>query len=442
MKKFIPILLILCILLFQTSCTADQPDSKSNDISEQTLEGTIISLDDGTIKLRDASGRSYVFSTDSAIILPQGRRPIVGDIAIICYYGSLDDTNGTAASRIELTDTDQVAEKVREILEKMTLEEKCGQIFFARCPDKDADLDAGIYHLGGYVLYARDFKGKTPKQVQDTIQSYQDAAQIPMLIAVDEEGGIVNRVSLYKQFRPKPFESPQSLYNKGGFELVRGDTKEKAQLLKRLGINVNLAPVCDVSTDKADYIYPRTFGKNAQETSKYVSTVISEMKGNAIGSVLKHFPGYGNNKDTHTGSSLDTRSLDTFESSDFLPFKAGIDAGAESVLISHNIVSCIDPEMPASLSPEMHRILRENLGFDGVIMTDDLSMKAISQYAESETTAVLAIQAGNDMLLCTDYKTQISSVLDAVKNGRISQQQVDNAVSRILCWKISLGLIG
>jgi beta-N-acetylhexosaminidase len=208
-----------------------------------------------------------------------------------------------------------------------------------------------------------------------------------------------------------------------------------------LGINVNLAPVCDVSTNSEDFIFARSFGQNATETSKYVSAVVEEMVAANIGCALKHFPGYGNNKDTHTEIVLDHRSYQLFEESDFLPFRAGIEAGAGSVMVSHNVVSCMDPDLPASLSPEVHRILRQELEFTGVIMTDDLAMDAITDYAGDQESVVLAVLAGNDMIIGSAYAEQIPAVLAAVENGTITEEVIDEAVLRILMWKMELGII-
>ena len=228
------------------------------------------------------------------------------------------------------------------VLDNMTLEEKVGQMFIARCPEEDAAQLAAEYHLGGYILFGRDFTGKTKAQVIGTIQSYQDSVEIPLLIGVDEEGGTVNRVSLNSHLRAVPFWSPQELYAEGGFDLIRSDALEKCQLLSSLGINLNFAPVCDVSQNPDDFIYERSFGQDAQHTAEYVKTVVEVMTGQGMGCVLKHFPGYGSNEDTHTGIAYDQRPYETFLNSDFLPFQAGIDAGAGMVLVSHNVVGCMD----------------------------------------------------------------------------------------------------
>lgn len=336
----------------------------------------------------------------------------------------------------------QAAVKTAEsILAGMTLEEKIGQMFIARCPDSNAVQLAERYQLGGYILFARDFKDRTKQQVISTIDSYQRVSKVPMFIGVDEEGGKVNRVSLNAGLRAQPFMSPQELYSLGGYDMVRSDTYEKSALLKSLGINMNFAPVADVSQNPQDFIYQRTFGRSAVETSQYVSNVVSVMKQQKMGSVLKHFPGYGNNSDTHTGIAYDQRSYESFQASDFLPFKAGVSAGADAVLVAHNVVYCMDSVYPASLSENVHKILREEIGFDGIIITDELSMSGVSAFASDENIAVLAVQAGNDLLCCTNFETQINAVINAVRDGRISESRIDESVLRILRGKISLGLI-
>lgn len=332
-------------------------------------------------------------------------------------------------------------EKAEELLSQMSLEEKVGQMFFARCPDINAVEDIEEYHIGGYILFGRDFENKTPAQVKENIKNYQEAsAKIPLLIGVDEEGGRVVRASKYKAFRDNPFPSPRELYSQGGLEAIKADTAEKAEFLKDLGINVNLAPVCDVSQNPNDYIYSRTLGEDGETTAEYISLVVEQMKEKNMGSVLKHFPGYGNNSDTHTGVAYDSRSLEEFESQDFLPFKAGIISGADSVLVSHNVMESVDNQLPASLSAPVHNILRQDLGFDGVIMTDDTAMEGIKNFTEIDT-AVLAVISGNDIIITSDHKQQIDALISAIKIGEISSSRLDESVRRILIWKINIGLI-
>lgn len=332
---------------------------------------------------------------------------------------------------------------LEKFLDSMTLAEKVGQLFFVRCPAENAAEDVSTYHLGGYILFGRDTKDKTANELIQAIQSYQDAAAVPLLIGVDEEGGTVVRVSSNPHLRSEKFASPQRLYSLGGMERIVADAREKDVLLDALGFNVNLAPVADVSTNPNDFIYPRAFGQDAPATADYVSAVTAQMTADGMGSVLKHFPGYGNNEDTHTGIAVDERPYEDFVNSDFLPFSAGFKSGGAmtAVLVSHNIVECMDGELPASLSPNVHRILREELGFDGVVMTDDLAMEAVSAYAGDGAVAVMALEAGNDLVLTTDYRTQIPKVIGAVENGDLDASVIDTACLRVLRWKQALGLL-
>lgn len=352
------------------------------------------------------------------------------------------------------TPEELAAAEIEDLLASLTLEQKVGQLFFVRCPDSGAAEDVSAYHLGGYVLFGRDFQDAagawlTREQFTAAVQSYQDAAAadtgIPLLIGSDEEGGTVTRASRNPNLFEKPFSSPQKLAAQATEHgsIFSEDAWEKSSALLALGINVNLAPVADVSTDPADFIYDRALGQDAAATADYVAQVVTAMRESGIGSVLKHFPGYGSNADTHTGIALDQRSLETFRQSDFLPFAAGIEAGAgtTAVLVSHNIMAAVDPDLPASLSPAVHDLLREELGFTGVAMTDDLAMDAVAAYAQDGAVAVMALEAGNDLIITTDYRTQIPKVLEAVENGTLSMDTIDTACRRVLTWKQALGLL-
>ncbi|MBQ2972138.1 MAG: beta-hexosaminidase [Ruminococcus sp.] len=329
-----------------------------------------------------------------------------------------------------------------ELLSTMSLEEKVAQMMMVSCHEGINIEAASSYGVGGLCLYGYSFEEKTTDEVISMIESYQDLVNVPMLVSTDEEGGTVVRVSSNLQLRESPFLSPSELFAEGGMDLVESDTLEKASLLLSLGINVNLAPVCDVPLSEDNYIYDRCFSLNANETSDYVKTVVSAMRVKGIGSTLKHFPGYGGSVDTHESMSYDNRDYSAFENGDFKPFKAGIKAGADSVLVSHNIVTCMDENMPASLSKPIHDILRDELGFEGVIITDDLVMEGIQQFTDGESAAVLAVKAGNDMIICEDYRSSVDAIMTAVNNGEIDEALIDESVVRVLKWKEKLGIIG
>jgi beta-N-acetylhexosaminidase len=352
----------------------------------------------------------------------------------------------------EPTPEELAAQALEDLLSSLSLEEKVGQLFFVRCPAENAVSDVETYHLGGYILFGRDFQDGagnwlTEEEFTDTVQSYQDAASIPLLVGVDEEGGTVARASRNPNLFSKKCLSPQALWKEqqsdDSHDVFAADAWEKNSALLRYGINVNLAPVCDVSTDPGSFIYDRTLGQGSEETSEYVTSVVTAMRECGIGSVLKHFPGYGDNEDTHSGIAVDERPYEIFENSDLLPFQAGIAAGGGStaVLVSHNIVTCMDADLPASLSPAVHEVLRENFGFDGVVMTDDLAMDAVAAYAQDGAVAVMALETGNDLIITTDYRAQIPKVLEAVENETLDEETIDTACRRVLAWKQVLGLI-
>ena len=324
-------------------------------------------------------------------------------------------------------------------MKTMSKEEKIGQMIFARMPQKDVKDVINNYHVGGFILFGVDFKNKTKNQVINEIKAYQNESAVPLLLGVDEEGGTVVRISSNSNLYPNRFDSPMNIYNKSSIDGIIDDTIEKSKIFKELGLNVNLAPVADVSTDKNDFIYDRTLGKDYEEVSEYIRIVVKTYNDNNVGSCLKHFPGYGNNLDTHTGIAIDNRDYSEFESKDFLPFKAGIEEGVPSILVSHNIVNSMDKDKPASLSKRVHEILRNDLGFTGIIMTDDLAMAAITKY--SDDPYVEAVNSGNDLLVTTDYKKTYESIIKGVKDGSIDIERINDSVIRILAWKYKMGLI-
>ena len=336
-------------------------------------------------------------------------------------------------------ETSEVEENkvIEDRLATMTLEEKVGQLFWSRVPSDHQIEDLQSYHLSGYILFGRDFEGRSIEDIKALTKGYQVAAKIPLLIGSDEEGGTVTRISSILE---TPFQSPRALYQQGGMEAVLSDTKQKAELLKSVGINAGLFPVADLARDHSAFIYDRTIGQDAQTTASYVQQVVEELKKSKVGSTLKHFPGYGNNGDSHTAIIQDHRSLDELRQADFIPFQAGIAAGADSVLVSHNILSKIDT-VPSSISPKITELLRKELHFKGVIMTDDLDMAGLANFVSQEEAAFQVIVAGNDLILGSSYQTQIPYLLKKISSGELTEERIDESVRRILTWKYDLGLL-
>lgn len=351
-----------------------------------------------------------------------------------------DSGDGAFAGRVIRLD-DELEQEIDAIVEHMTLEEKVGQMFFIKNDGRFHEEVLEDYPVGGIILFDGDFRGKSVQNLKDYLAAFQANSTYPLLMGVDEEGGTVVRVSRYSTFADSPFRSPRVVYAAGGYEAVMEDAEQKSRLLLSYGINVNFAPVCDVTGNTGDFMYARSFSGDADEASEYTGIVVSVMNGEGMGSVLKHFPGYGNNGDTHKRIVRDTRAYDVFETTDFKPFIAGIEAGAQCILVSHNIVECMDGELPASLSYPVHDILRNRLEFGGVIITDDLVMSGVSDYMGAEESAVQAVLAGNDMILSTRYDVQYQAVMNAVTDGTITEERIEHSVRRILRWKYQLGIM-
>lgn len=324
-------------------------------------------------------------------------------------------------------------DRIDELLSQMSLEERIGQVILAGYSDNAAQ-SAPKYHFGGYTLYAKDFEGETEESIKQKLAAIGSASLIPPFIAADEEGGEVIRISRYSQFSDTPLPA-LSAAAAGDIDAFGERT---ADILKKAGVNLNLAPVADVAKSKADYIYGRTCQLGYEETGEAIAKLVAALKRNEIMSCLKHFPGYGSNVDTHTGIAVDERSREEFEAKDFIPFKAGINAGAPMVMVNHNIVTAYNDSVPASLAPEIHSALRR-LDFNGIIVTDDLGMQAILSYTDDPYAD--AFLAGNDLLCTGDGAACFDSLYKAVSDGRITENRLNESVCRILSAKLEYGII-
>lgn len=324
--------------------------------------------------------------------------------------------------------------KAIKTVDKMSLEEKVGQLFLVRYEYDDTTYLSDFYPAG-YILFAKDFENHTLESIKSELKEVNEKSKYPLILGVDEEGGYVTRVSRFKNFREEKFKSPKEYYTEGGYPLLEKTEEEKATLLKEIGLNLNLAPVADISTNPNDFIYSRSFGEDALKTSEFVKNMVKYSNKNKINACLKHFPGYGNNKDTHTGIAIDERSYETFENEDYLPFKAGIKENVPTILVSHNIVKVMDDKYPASLSKKVITELREKLKFSGIIMTDDLEMEAVKSYVTEGKAATMAINAGNDMIITSNFESMKDEVINSYNNKEITDETLNKAVIRIISWK-------
>lgn len=391
------------------------------------------------IALLPAFGMAILCSCD----LGEEIQPFADDTRVIEYpegvLTTTTETTVTTTTTNVYTPPDDP--KLVKLLDSLSLEKKAAQLILVGCSDASVGNAVCEKGAGGLCLFAQPFANQSAEAVRTMTAGFQEAAEIPVLLSVDEEGGSVCRVSLNPNLRHTNFWSPRFLFEQGGWELIRSDTEEKANFLLDLGLNVNLAPVCDVPFQAWDFIYPRCFSTDAAETAEYIETVVGIMKTQGLGCSLKHFPGYGGSADTHLNMAYDARTYEEFAERDLLPFQAGIEAGADSVMVTHNIIECMDSERPASLSPEVHRVLREELGFRGVIITDDLGMNAITQFTNGENPAVAAILAGNDLLCYADFDNSVAAISEAVRNGTIEEEQLNASILRVLYWKQEIGLL-
>ncbi|MCI8588341.1 MAG: beta-hexosaminidase [Bacilli bacterium] len=451
-KKYIlGLLSVVTLTFFVFLGVAIADSSKKPEVKTKNMAAMVMSVENDKITVQDQDHIIYTFAID-------GVHAEVGSNIEIEYTGSLNKNKNVQDSKIIAYKTSPVSVDENGIstdwldhgifsnyyklaskkLQELSLDEKIAQMLLVRYPGANAVEALKKYQFGGYVFFEKDFSGKITEEVQGMMAELQDVSKIPILTATDEEGGKVVRVSSNTNLAPEKFKSSKELYASGGFDAIKQDTINKSKLLNDLGINLNLAPVVDVSTNSKDYMYDRAFGQGVDLTSTYARTVIESSKGLGVSYTMKHFPGYGNNADTHQGAAVDQRTYEEILKNDLPPFKAGIDVGAEAILVSHNTVNSIDASNPASLSPSVHNVLRSELGFTGIIMTDDLAMGAVSSI---DDVTVKALLAGNDLIITTDYEESIASIKRALQNGTIDEKLIEKNAFRIIAWKYAKGLM-
>ena len=420
------------------------------EISTNKLEATVLSIDDDKVMVQDKENVIYTFEIDDMssckgenVLLEYtgllNKNTEIQDVAVIhCDTVPTVSTTGFPDDWQDNGMFSNYYTLAYNQMKKLSLEEKIAQIMLVRYPESNQVSLLKQYQFGGYVFFEKDFKGKTKDQVKEMMSDLQEVSNIPILTAVDEEGGNVVRISSNSNLASEPFASPSELYAEGGFAKIKEDTIKKSSLLKSLGLNLNLAPVVDVTTNPDTYMYDRTLQQDTELTADYAKTVIEASKNSGVSYTLKHFPGYGNNADTHLGTASDTRTYDEILTSDLPPFESGINAGAEAVLVSHNTVTNIDSSNPASLSPSIHNILRNELNFTGIIITDDLSMGATSSI---DNAIVKAILAGNDLIITTNYQSDMTAVKSAINDGTLSETTIEKMATRVIAWKYYKGLL-
>ena len=333
-------------------------------------------------------------------------------------------------------------DEVEQILNSMTLEEKIGQMmifgFHGTTTNKDINWMLANYHTGGIILFDRNMENKS--QVKNLTANLNAMAngKVPLFFAIDEEGGQVARMT--QDLTPPP--SQKEIGSSGDPVLAYTYANSIAQELKAMGINLNFAPVADVGTPDT-----RSFANVPNTVAEFVSQAAKGYENAEIFYTLKHFPGIGLwQVDSHEDISTITATREVFENEDLVPFKKIIgeqDNSKFMIMVSHYKYTAFDAENSATLSPAvMTDLLRNELGFNGVIITDDLDMGAISKYHDEKVLGVQSVKAGADIILsCHEYEKQrkiYDGIFEAVKSGEISEDRINESVRRILKMKLEL----
>lgn len=343
----------------------------------------------------------------------------------------------------EEPEEDYLGNVIENNISNMTLEDKVAGLFIVT-PEAltgvgtatqagDGTRDAlSEYAVGGLIYFDQNILDR--EQITEMLSSTVSMSKYPIFLAVDEEGGSVSRVA------------------KSGIDVIQvgdmaqigasGDASQAYEAglnigtyLKELGFNLDFAPVADVAVSEDSALGDRSFGSDTQLVAEMVSNAVDGIEGTGVSSCLKHFPGLGDTtEDTHDGRVETTKTLDEMRESDFIPFKAGIDAGADFVMVSHVTVPAVGEDaVPSSLSRTiMTDVLRNELGFQGVIVTDALNMGAVSEYYTSEEAVIMAVDAGADMLLMPDdFVASYNALLAAVQEGTIPEERINESLRRI-----------
>ena len=290
------------------------------------------------------------------------------------------------------------------------------------------------YKISGVILYRKNFKTYDDMvKLIEELKKLNSGNKIPLFIAVDQEGGRVNRM-------PPEFHNLLSAYRLAStknIEVIKTSGEITGEILEKSGYNMNFSPVLDVLRDNTTQsIGNRSFGDNAEEVSKYGIEIMKKLQKHNIIPVIKHFPGQGRAK---VDSHYLLPSIKKIDNEDVLPFKEAIKNGADTIMIGHLLVKNISRIYPASLSKKMIKKLRLKYKFKGVIITDDLKMKAIRYIYGTKWALKKAIYVGNDLILFRFKQKEeidaIESVIKLVENGKIKQRRIDRSVERIIALK-------
>ena len=353
---------------------------------------------------------------------------------------------------------------VKEVLTSMTLREKVGQLFIVRpewlnlVVDENGTILGGgasvkamndtiadvlqRYPAGGVAIYSRNIVD--PQQIKELNAGLQAASRIPLYIAVDEEGGIITRIACDKEFSVPKYPSPESVARTGGALAVLEMGRTIGSYLKEYGFNMNFAPVADVNTNPYNPIIGnRAFSSDPATAAEMAAAFAKGQREEGVIPVYKHFPGHGDTaEDSHASVAVSYKTFAELDAAEWLPFRKM--TAADYVMVGHIALPNVTGDMtPATMSSQIiNDILRKHLGFEGLIMPDSLVMQAITKLYSTEEAAVKTLELGCDIILDpANYFVAFDAVLNAVETGRISEEQLDAAVLRILKSKRDYGIL-
>ena len=355
----------------------------------------------------------------------------------------------------EISKEEKIEFQVETLLSEMSVDEKIGQLFMIavrnsydgkRMLHADDYMKSVIerYKPGGIIFFTINFD--TPQQTRDLIRGTQLLSGIPLFTAVDEEGGVVARLGNSERMSVTLLPPAAVIGRTGKTEYAAMASKVISRELKALGFNMNMAPVADVNTNSLNpVIGSRTYSDNPEQAGHMVAAVTEAMAEEEMISVLKHFPGHGDtSSDTHKGDVILNHDIQRLEKIEFIPFIMGIEAGADVIMTAHIKVPRVSgSDMPATMSPViLQEILRGELGFQGIIITDAMDMGAVKNYWSSSEAAVNALIAGVDIILIpADIQDAIDGIKEALNTGVINIERIDDSIRRILRVKIKRNII-
>lgn len=343
----------------------------------------------------------------------------------------------------EYTDEELLDEIVDACIMEMSLEDKVAGLFIVT-PEALTGVSKAVkagdgtkealekYPVGGLIYFKQNIQSK--EQITEMLANTVSMSKYPVFLAVDEEGAGVARVA--DALGLKKADSAAEIGESGDANNAYNTYKEIGTYLTEYGFNLNFAPVADVLTDPDnDAIGERSFGSDPAVVSSMVASSVTALEEVGVTACMKHFPGQGDaNGDTHEGLASSDRTLEEIKATELQPFVAGMEAGAQMIMVGHFTVPAIDEDnTPASLSKKVITdLLREEMGYNGVVITDALNMSAISEYYDSAQACIMAFKAGADMVLMPeDFEAAYEGVLAAVKDGTISEARINDSLRRV-----------